>query len=99
MKILKAISVAWRNRPKKTLADLNDWALAFIGGPSFLIGTFYVSVVWKVTPELVDISQVHGLPLKAVLAFLLLGGLALNGWFFLTVARRCNELLYERNFK
>lgn len=99
MKFLKLISVAWRNRPKKTLADLNDWALAFIGGPSFLIGTFYVSVVWKSTPELISLSQDHGLPPAAILAFLLLAGLALSGWFFLTVARRCNELLYERNFK
>ncbi|WP_439864548.1 hypothetical protein [Pseudomonas antarctica] len=98
MNILKPISVAWRNRSKKTLADLNNWALALIGGPSFLIGTFYVSVVWKTTPELISIFQDSGLPPAAILAFLLLGGLAFSGWFFLTVARRCNDLLYQRNF-
>ena len=98
MKSLKAISVAWCNRPRKTLADLNDWALAFIGGPSFLVGSFYLLVVSTTTPDLLVLTRDHGLPLKAILAFVFLGGLAVSAWFFLNFARRCNELLYERNF-
>ncbi|NCE83466.1 hypothetical protein [Pseudomonas sp. Q1] len=99
MKNLKSISAAWRNRKKKTWAELNDWALALIGVPSFLVGSFYGLIVKKVTPEMVDLSQIHGLPHEAILAFLFLGGLALSSWYFLNVARRCSQLLYERNFK
>ncbi|WP_072458301.1 hypothetical protein [Pseudomonas sp. NFACC49-2] len=79
--------------------DLSDWMLAFIGVPSFLVGSFYLWVVTTTTPELLTLSRDHGLPVSAVLAFVFLGGLALSSWFFLTVARRCSELLYERNFK
>lgn len=97
---MKFLKTAWNNRKKKkTWAELNDWALSFIGIPSFLVGTFYLSVVWKVTPELVDLSQTHGLPLEAILAYAFLGGLALSGLFFMTVAKRCYGLIVERNFK
>ena len=97
---MKFLRVAWKNRKKKKAwAELNDWALAFIGAPSFLVGTFYLSVVWKVTPELVDLSQIHGLPFKAILAFIFLGGLAVSGLYFMTVAKRCYGLIVERNFK
>lgn len=97
MKFLKA---AWDNRKeKKTWAGLNDWALAFIGAPSFLVGSFYLWVVTTTTPDLLALTRDHGLPLKAILAFVFLGGVAVNAWFFLNVARRCSELLYERNFK
>jgi len=99
MKILKKAVTTFRNRKKKTWAELNDWVLAFIGAPSFLVGSFYLWVVGTTTPDLLILSREHGLPLKAILAFVFLGGLALSGWFFLTVARRCGELLYERNFK
>lgn len=97
---MKFLKTAWKTRKKKkTWAELNDRALSFIGIPSFLVGTFYLSVVWKVTPELVDLSQIHGLPLEAILAFAFLGGLALSGLFFMTVAKRCYGLIVERNFK
>lgn len=97
MKVLKAV---WNNRKKKkTWAELNDWALAFIGAPSFLVGSFYLWVVGTTTPDLLILSRDHGLPLNAILAFAFLGSLALSSWFFLCIARRCGELLYERNFK
>ncbi|WP_372438276.1 hypothetical protein ACCM60_14395 [Pseudomonas chlororaphis subsp. aureofaciens] len=99
MKIFKAITTAWRNRKKKTWAELNDWALAFIGGPSFLVGSFYLWVVGTTAPNLLILSRDHGLPLEATLAFIFLGGLALSGLFFMTVAKRCYELIVERNFK
>ncbi|WP_076567304.1 hypothetical protein [Pseudomonas sp. B10] len=99
MNMLRRALLTFRNRKKKTWTDLNDWALALIGAPSFLVGSFYLWVVATNTPGLLVLSRDHGLPLKAILAFVFLGGLALSSWFFLTVARRCNELLYERNFK
>ncbi|MCU7645668.1 hypothetical protein [Pseudomonas piscis] len=99
MKIFRAISTAWHNRKKKTWTELSDWTLAFIGAPSFLVGSFYLWVVSTTTPDLLILSRDHGLPLNAILAFAFLGGLALSSWFFLSVARRCGELLYERNFK
>ncbi|VVN71912.1 hypothetical protein PS718_00485 [Pseudomonas fluorescens] len=91
--------LTFRNRKKKTWTDLNDWALALIGALSFLVGSFYLWIVASNTPDLLVLSRDHGLPLKAIWVFVFLGGLALCSWFFLTVARRCNELLYERNFK
>lgn len=99
MSILKKARLSFSNRKKRTWADLNDWSLAFIGAPSFLVGSFYLWVVATNTPDLLVLSRDHGLPLEALLAFVFLGGLALSSWFFLTVARRCSELLYERNFK
>lgn len=99
MNILSRARISFRNRKKKTWSELNDWTLAFIGAPSFLVGSFYLWVVTTNTPELLILSRDHGLPAKAILAFVFLGGLALSSWFFLTVARRCSELLYERNFK
>jgi hypothetical protein len=98
MKILKNAVISFRNRRKKTWAELNDWALACIGAPSFVVGSFYLWVVGTTIPDLLILSRDHGLPLKAILAFVFLGALALSSWFFLNVARRCHELLYERNF-
>lgn len=99
MNILSRTRISFRNRKKKTWTELNDWTLAFIGAPSFLVGSFYLWVVTTNTSELLILSRDHGLPVKAILAFVFLGGLALSSWFFLTVARRCSELIYERNFK
>lgn len=99
MNILRKTRLSFRNRKKKTWTDLNDWTLAFIGAPSFLVGSFYLWVITTNMSDLLVLSRDHGLPLKAVLAFAFLGGLVLSSWFFLTVARRCSELLYERNFK
>jgi hypothetical protein len=99
MTILKKALTSFRNRKKKAWAELNDRMLAFIGAPSFLVGSYYLWVVTTTTPDLLALSRDHGLPLKAILALTFLGGLALSSWFFLTVARRCSELLYERNFK
>jgi len=99
MKMLKKAVTLFRNRKKRTWAELNDWVLAFIGAPSFLVGSFYLWVVGTTTPDLLILSRDHGLPLKAILAFAFLGGLALSGLFFMSVARRCYELIYERNFK
>ncbi|WP_192560296.1 hypothetical protein [Pseudomonas allokribbensis] len=99
MNVLKKTVALLRSPKKKAWADLNDLALAFIGVPSFLVGSFYLWVVTTTTPDLLILSRDHGLPLSAIFALFFLGGLALSSWFFLTVAKRCSELLYERNFK
>lgn len=99
MKTLKKAVISFRNRKKKSWAELNDWALAFIGTPSFLVGSFYMWVVGTTTPDLLILSRDHGLQLKAILVFVFLGGLALSGLYFMTVAKRCYELIVERNFR
>ncbi|WP_338523692.1 hypothetical protein NUH87_28875 [Pseudomonas batumici] len=99
MNALNKVVALFRNRKKKTWAELNDWSLAFIGGPSFLVGSFYLWVSGTNTLNLMVVSRDHGLPLKAILAFAFLGGLALSGLYFMTVAKRCYELIVERNFK
>ncbi|XOQ66715.1 MAG: Integron gene cassette protein [Pseudomonas helleri] len=99
MSILKKATLAFKNRRKRNWSELNDWALACIGAPSFLVGSFYLWVIGATTPDLLILSQNHGLPFKAILAFVFLGGLALSSLFFLSISRRCYELLYERNFK
>jgi hypothetical protein len=99
MNALKKAVASLRDRKKKTWAELKDWALALIGGPSFLVGSFYLWVVGTTTPGLLILSQDHGLPLEAILAFIFLGGLALSGLYFMTVAKRCYDLIVERNFR
>ena len=78
-------------RPKRLGVSLY-WRSKFSGWQ------LYLWVASTTTPDLLVLTRDHGLPLKAILAFVFLGGLAVSAWFFLNFARRCNELLYERNF-
>lgn len=99
MKLMKRMATAFRNRKKYTYAELSDWKLSMIGVPSFTAGAYYLWVSGNVTVEMLTWSQDHAITLDAVLAFGLLGLIGLSGLYFATVARRCYELIYERNFK
>ncbi|MFV3332230.1 hypothetical protein ACNFIA_14960 [Pseudomonas sp. NY15437] len=91
--------IHFRYRKKYTWEELSDWKLALIGAPSFLVGAYYLWVVGKVMPDFLEISRDHALTPKAVVVLVFLGGLALSGLVFMTIAKRCYELLYKRNFK
>ncbi|AHC85735.1 hypothetical protein X970_11120 [Pseudomonas monteilii SB3101] len=99
MKQLKKMAVAFCNRKKYTYAELSDWKLLLIGIPSFAVGAYYLWVSGNVTVEMLNWSQDHAITLDAMLAFAFLGLIGLSGLYFATVARRCYELIYERNFK
>lgn len=99
MKLLKKMAAAFRNRKKYTYAELNDWVLSLIGIPSFLVGAYYLWVSGNSTIDLVQWSKDHAITWDAALAFVFVGLIALSGLYFATVARRCYELIYERNFK
>ena len=99
MKLLKKMATAFRNRKKYTYAELSDWKLSLIGIPSFAVGAYYVWVSGSVTMEMLNWSRDHAVTLDAVLAFGFLGLIGLSGLYFATVARRCYELIVERNFR
>ncbi|OLS61509.1 hypothetical protein [Pseudomonas putida] len=99
MKLLKKMATAFRNRKKYTYAELNDWMLSLIGISSFLVGAYYLWISGNMTVEMLNWSRNHAMTLDAVIALGFLGLLSLSGLYFATVARRCYELIYERNFK
>jgi|MedtruStandDraft_1076414.scaffolds.fasta_scaffold25115_2 hypothetical protein len=99
MKLLKKMTRAFRNRKKYTYAELSDWKLSLIGIPSFAVGAYYLWVSGSVTVELLHWSRDHAMTLDAVLALGFLGLLGLSGLYFATVARRCYDLIRERNFR
>lgn len=93
------MATAFHNRKKYTYAELSDWKLTLIGIPSFAIGAYYLWVSGSVTMEMLNWSQDHAVTLDAVLAFGFLGLIGLSGLYFATVARRCYDLIVERNFR
>lgn len=99
MKLLKKMATAFRNRKKYTYAELSDWKLLVIGIPSCAVGAYYLWVSGSVTVEMLNWSRDHVINLDAMLAAGFVGLLWLSGLYFATVARRCYELIYERNFK
>lgn len=99
MKQLKKIVVAFRNRKKYTYRELSDWKLSLIGIPSFAVGAYYLWVSGSVTVEILNWSRDHAVTLDAMLALGFLGLIGLSGLYFATVARRCYDLIVERNFR
>ncbi|WP_462403050.1 hypothetical protein [Pseudomonas sp. Marseille-QA0332] len=99
MKLMRKMVTAFRNRKKYTYTELSDWTLALIGALSFTVGAYYLWVSGSVTVEMLEWSSSHALTADAALAFGFLGLLGLSGLYFATVARRCYDLIVERNFR
>lgn len=99
MKLLNKMAIAFRKRKKYTYAELNDWMLSLIGIPSFLVGAYYLWVSGNMTVEMLTWSRDHAMTLDAVIVLGFLGLLSLSGLYFATVARRCYDLIVERNFR
>ncbi|WP_147303864.1 hypothetical protein [Pseudomonas qingdaonensis] len=99
---MKAFNIAlqlFRNERKRPWAEVNSWALAIIGGPSFLIGSYYVWVAQDLTPDLMHLTNQTGITALGAAAFSITGLIALSGWHFLAIAKRCFELLYQRHYR
>lgn len=99
MNLVHKATTAFRRRKRYTYADLSDWKLFMIGIPSFAVGAYYLWVSGNVTVEILTWSRDHAITLETILAVGFLGMLWLSGLYFATVARRCYELIYERNFR
>lgn len=99
MKSIHKLVGILKPRRKLTYAELSDWKLMVIGIPNFLVGAYYLWVSGNSTVDLVQWSKNHETTLETVIAFIFVGLIALGGLYFATVARRCYELIYERNFK
>lgn len=99
MTLLKKMATDFRHRKKYTYAELSDWKLSLIGIPSFAVGAYYLWVSGTVTVEMLNWSKDHVITLDATLAFGFMGLLGLSGLYFATVARRCYDLIIERNFR
>jgi len=99
MNLIRKLINAIQRFHRRPYAELSDWALTLIGIPNFLVGAYYLWVSGNSTIDLVQWSKEHAITWDAALAFVFVGLIALSGLYFATVARRCYELIYERNFK
>ncbi len=99
MRFIQRAVAAFRARPKRQLHELNDWVLAILGALSFLIAGYWGMAVAGVLPELINLTNQHGLTGKGATIFSALGALGLGIWFFGCLAARCHSLLFERHFR
>ncbi|WP_075804362.1 hypothetical protein [Pseudomonas putida] len=99
MKMLEKAVQLIRNESKRPWSEVNSWALALIGGPSFVIGSYYAAGAVKVTPDLMHATDQVGLTALGIAAYSATGLMAVAGWHFLKIAQRCSELLYQRHYR
>lgn len=99
MNLMKKLIAAIQKCQRRPYTELSDWALTLMGIPHFLVGAYYLWVSGNSTIDLVQWSKDHTITWDAALASVFVGLIALSGLYFATVARRCYELIYERNFK
>lgn len=99
VKVLKEAVQLIRNESKRPWAEVNSWALALIGGPSFVVGSYYAAGAIKVTPDLIHATEQVGLTAVGIAAYSVTGLMAVAGWHFLKIAQRCSELLYQRHYR
>lgn len=88
-----------RNESKRPWSEVNSWALALIGGPSFVVGTYYAAAAVNVAPDLIHATEQVGFTALGIVAYSLTGLMAVVGWHFLRVAQRCSDLLYQRHYR
>lgn len=73
MKALNKALQLFRNERKRPWSELNSWALALIGGPSFLAGSYYLWVAKDVAPELIHATNQVGITALGVAAYSAVG--------------------------
>ncbi|MBB4731208.1 hypothetical protein SAMN05216588_107147 [Pseudomonas flavescens] len=98
MQIFKKAVAAFRARRKWRLDELSDWVVAPLGAASFLIAGYWGMAVGDVLPELVSVTNRHGLSWFGAAAFVLLGMMGVTIWFHAHLAARCNAVLKQRHF-
>lgn len=99
MKALNKALQLFRNERKRPWSELNSWALALIGGPSFLAGSYYLWVAKDVAPELIHATNQVGITALGIAAYSAVGLMLFTGWHFLTIAKRCSEVLRQRHYR
>lgn len=97
--MLKKATQLIRKESKRPWSEVNSWALALIGGPSFVIGSYYTVGAIKITPDLMQATEQVGFTALGIAAYCVTGLMAVAGWHFLKIAQRCSELLYQRHYK
>ena len=99
VKAFKKALRLFRNEHKRPWSELNSWALALIGGPSFVAGSYYLWVAKDVAPELIHATNQVGITALGVAAYSATGLMLFTGWHFLTIAKRCSEVLRQRHYR
>ena len=88
-----------KNRKKYKITDLNDFVLAIFGGLSFLIAGYWSIPLVKATIAYVEIINKLGqIDMMGILAGFILLMIAVNVWFFSSLAVKCNSELQVRLF-
>lgn len=84
---------------KTKIESWPTWLVAMSGGFAFLFSSFYLFVLAKVLPDMLEISNKaawHDFWPKGVLLWLLCGVIALMCWPAIAVAQKCHEVLKNR---
>lgn len=99
MTLFKKATQLMRNESKRPWSEVNSWALALIGGPSFLVGSFYLWKVKEVAPDIMHATEQVGLTSLGLAVYGIVGVMLVGSWHFLTIAKRCSEVLRQRHYK
>ncbi|WP_374005832.1 hypothetical protein [Delftia lacustris] len=99
MRTFQRAQAAFRARRKWQLHELNDWVLAVLGAASFLVAGYWGMAIASVLPGMVSATNQHGLTALGAALFLFLGGMGVGVWFYGCLAKRCNDILFERHFR
>lgn len=78
--------------------ELPTWAIALLGGISFLPAVFYGHMVAKMTPSLMDATDKASSSWIGLALWLFDGILALYALHFFWIAKRCG-IFYKRVYK
>ncbi|MBF8636090.1 hypothetical protein IRZ48_05500 [Pseudomonas fulva] len=99
MTLFKKATKLLRNESKRPWSEVNSWALALIGGPSFLVGSYYLWKVKEVAPDLIHATEQVGITSLGIAVYGIVGVMLVGAWHFLAIAKRCSELLQHRLYK
>ena len=99
MNVFKKAINLMRNESKRPWSEVSSWALAPIGGASKVVAGSLSLAVVGVMPSLIQATNEVGITDLGVAAYSVVGLMALTGYHFRSVAKRCSELLYQRHYK
>lgn len=89
-----------RRRRRYHFEDMPDWALALLGGASFLVAGYWGLALTDVVPGFIKtVNKVGYVDVLGGAVGVLLLMLSIQLWLFGTIAARCHSLLFDRWFK
>lgn len=98
MTLLKKAMQLIGKESKRPWSEVNSWALALIGGSSFIVGSFYLWKVKEVAPDLIHVTEQVGFTSLGLAVYGIVGVMLVGAWHFLAIAKRCSELLRQRHY-